>query len=203
MRCRMWPHNSQGGFIYGTAECWYTGRILWSREAKTPHYVSAVLRCLTTKQPLISADVLPCTWTLQHSRLIGRKENTKTLTSPPMAPWGPRGPCCPGGPWWEAEWLSISYTSLDMYSLSFSFSTISTFLVSDGCFFLYIYDMVVTGYYGRADFLSVWCVWILIRTILLLHSLVTLHEFSTPEAYLLVLQRAEHEPLIKLAKTNC
>ncbi len=39
------------------------------------------------------------------------------------------------------------------------------------------------------------------RTISLLHSLVTLHEFSTPEAYLLLLRRAEHEPLIKLAKT--
>lgn len=56
-----------------------------------------------------------------------------------MAPWGPRGPCCPGGPWWEAEWLSISYTSLDMYSLSFSFSTINTFLVSDRCFFVHLW----------------------------------------------------------------
>lgn len=76
------------------------------------------------------------------------------------------------------------------------------FLVSERCF-LYISDMVVTGYYRRADFLSVGSVWVLMRTISLFHSLVTLHEFSTPEAYLILLWRVEHKPLIKRAKTYC
>ncbi len=178
------------------------GRLLIHRTVhKSPHYVSAVLG----QQSLISVNLLSCTWTLQHRRLIDRKENTKTLTSPPMGPWGPCGPCCPGGPWWDVERLSISHISLDMYTLFHSlslsyFCTISIFLSVREVFFLYFIDMVVTGYYRRADFLSVCCVCVLMRTISLLHSLVTLHEFSTPEAYLLLLQRAEHEPLIKLAK---
>lgn len=196
MRCRMWPHNSLGGFHlrYDRVLIHRTGSL------ETPHYVSAVLR----QQSLISTNLLSCTWTLLNRRLIDRKENTKTLTSPPMGPWGPCGPCCPGGPWWEAERLSISHISLDMYSLFHSLSPLfaqsAPFSMSERCF-LYISDMVVTGYYRLADFLSVCCVCVLMRTISLLHSLVTLHEFSTPEAYLLLLRRAEHEPLIKLAKT--
>lgn len=195
MRCRMWPHNSLGGFHlrYGRVLIHRTGSL------ETPHYVSAVLG----QQSLISANLLSCTWTLLHRRLIDRKENTKTLTSPPMGPWGPCGPCCPGGPWWEAERLSISHISLDMYSLFHSLLFLHNQHLSlcQRGVFLYISDMVVTGYYRQADFLSVCCVCVLMRTISLLHSLVTLHEFSTPEAYLLLLQRAEHEPLIKLAKT--
>lgn len=87
-----------------------------------------------------------------------------------------------------------------LLSLSPLFVQSAPFSVSERCF-LYISDMVVTGYYGRADFLSVCCVCVLMRTISLLRSLVTLHEFATPKAYLLLLRRAEHEPLIKLTKT--
>lgn len=140
MRCRMWPHNSLGGFHlrYGRVLIHRTGSL------ETPHYVSEVLG----QQSLISANLLSCTWTLLHRRLIDRKENTKTLTSPPMGPWGPCGPCCPGGPWWEAERLSISYISLDMYSLFHSLLFLhNQHLSLCQRVFLYISDMVVTGYY--------------------------------------------------------
>lgn len=63
MRCRMWPHNSLGGFHLRHGRVLIHRTSLWSCETKTPHYVSAVLRCLTTKQALISANILSCTWT--------------------------------------------------------------------------------------------------------------------------------------------
>ncbi len=133
MRCRMWPHNSLGGFHlrYGRVLIHRTGSL------ETPHYVSAVLG----QQSLISANLLSCTWTLLHRRLIDRKENTKTLTSPPMGPWGPCGPCCPGGPWWEAERLSISHIIRHVLSLSLSplFAQSAPFSMSERCFFVHLW----------------------------------------------------------------
>lgn len=92
---------------------------------------------LSTAQPLISANLLSPTRPLQRSGMTDRRKNIMTLTSPPMGPGGPRGPCCPGGPWWERERLSAVHISLDFLSLVFLQS--APFSVSEGCFSLHVW----------------------------------------------------------------